>query len=48
MMSVLVDATLRKARRNYTFDGSTLTTIVDANCDPVRFRSARSASTANA
>ena len=21
----------------YTFDGSTLTTIVDANCDPVRF-----------
>ena len=22
---------------NYTFDGSTLTTIVDANCDPVRF-----------
>ena len=22
---------------NYTFDGRTLTTIVDANCDPVRF-----------
>jgi len=22
---------------NYTFDGSTLTTVVDANCDPVRF-----------
>lgn len=47
MMSVLVDG--RKdlpegAPRqyssycgNYTFDGSTLTTMVDANCDPVRF-----------
>jgi hypothetical protein len=22
---------------NYSFDGSTLTTIVDANCDPARF-----------
>ncbi len=22
---------------NYTFDGSTLTTVVDANCDPARF-----------
>ena len=22
---------------NYTFDGGTLTTVVDANCDPVRF-----------
>ena len=47
MMSVLVDgrASLPKGTPrqyssycgNYTFDGSTLTTIVDANCDPVRF-----------
>ncbi len=47
MMSVLVDgqASLPEgtARQyssywgNYTFDGSTLTTIVDANCDPVCF-----------
>jgi hypothetical protein len=47
MMSVLVDgrASLPEGTPrqyssycgNYTFDGSTLTTIVDANCDPVRF-----------
>ncbi len=47
MMSVLVDgrATLPEGMSrqyssycgNYTFDGSTLTTIVDANCDPARF-----------
>jgi hypothetical protein len=46
-MSVLVDGsaslpegTLRQYSSycgNYTFDGSTLTTVVDANCDPVRF-----------
>ena len=47
MMAVLVDgrASLPEGTPrqyssycgNYTFDGSTLTTIVDANCDPVRF-----------
>jgi hypothetical protein len=47
MMAVLVDgrATLPEGTSrqyssycgNYTFDGSTLTTVVDANCDPVRF-----------
>ena len=47
LMAVLVDglATLPEGTPrqyssycgNYTFDGSTLTTIVDANCDPVRF-----------
>jgi hypothetical protein len=47
MMSVLVDGravlsdgTPRQYSSycgNYTFDGRTLTTIVDANCDPVRF-----------
>ena len=47
MMSVLVDGraslpdgTPRQYSSycgNYTFDGSTLTTVVDANCDPVRF-----------
>ena len=47
MMAVLVDgrATLPEGTPrqyssycgNYSFDGSTLTTIVDANCDPVRF-----------
>ena len=47
LMSVLVDgrASLPEGTPrqyssycgNYTFDGSTLTTIVDANCDPVRF-----------
>ena len=47
MMSVLVDgrASLPEGAPrqyssycgNYTFDGSTLTTVVDANCDPVRF-----------
>ena len=47
MMSVLVDgrASLPEGTPrqyssycgNYTFDGSTLTTVVDANCDPVRF-----------
>jgi hypothetical protein len=47
MMSVLVDgrASLPEGTprqyssycRNYTFDGSTLTTVVDANCGPVRF-----------
>jgi len=47
LMAVLVDgrATLPEgtARQyssycgNYSFDGSTLTTIVDANCDPARF-----------
>jgi Lipocalin-like domain len=47
MMAVLVDgrATLPEGTPrqyssycgNYTFDGGTLTTIVDANCDPVRF-----------
>src|SRR5262249_40489922 len=47
MMSVLVDgrASLPDGTprpyssycRNYTFDGSTRTTVVDANCDPVRF-----------
>ena len=47
MMSVLVDgrASLPEGTPrqyssycgNYTFDGGTLTTIVDANCDPVRF-----------
>ena len=47
MMSVLVDGrkslpegALRQYSSycgNYTFDGSTLTTLVDANCDPVRF-----------
>ena len=47
MMAVLVDGrvslpdgTLRQYSSycgNYPFDGSTLTTIVDANCDPVRF-----------
>jgi hypothetical protein len=47
MMSVLVDGraslpdgTPRQYSSycgNYTFDGSTLITIVDANCDPVRF-----------
>ena len=46
-MSVLVDgrATLPESTPrqyssycgNYTFDGSTLITTVDANCDPVRF-----------
>ena len=47
MMAVLVDgrATLPEGTPrqyssycgNYTFDGRTLTTIVDANCDPERF-----------
>jgi hypothetical protein len=47
MMSVLVDGrkslpegTPRQYSSycgNYSFDGSTLTTLVDANCDPVRF-----------
>lgn len=47
MMSVLVDgrASLPEGTPrqyssycgNYTFDGSTLTTHVDANCDPMRF-----------
>jgi hypothetical protein len=47
MMAVLVDgrATLPEDTPrqyssycgNYSFDGSTLTTIVDANCDPARF-----------
>ena len=47
MMAVLVDgreslpeSTPRQYSSycgNYTFDGSTLTTVVDANCDPVRF-----------
>ena len=47
MMAVLVDgrASLPEGTPrqyssycgNYTFDGSTLTTNVDANCDPVRF-----------
>jgi lipocalin-like protein len=47
MMAVLVDgrATLPEGTPrqyssycgNYSFDGSTLTTIVDANCDPARF-----------
>ncbi len=47
MMSVLVDgrASLPEGTPrqyssycgNYTFDGGTLTTVVDANCDPVRF-----------
>ena len=47
MMSVLVDgrASLPEGTPrqyssycgNYTFDGATLTTVVDANCDPVRF-----------
>ena len=47
MMAVLVDGRAKLpdgTRReyssycgNYTFDGSTLTTVVDANCDPVRF-----------
>ena len=47
MMAVLVDgrASLPEGTPrqyssycgNYTFDGSTLTTIVDANCDPMRF-----------
>jgi hypothetical protein len=47
MMAVLVDgrATLPEGTPrqyssycgNYRFDGSTLTTIVDANCDPARF-----------
>jgi len=47
MMAVLVDgrASLPEGTPrqyssycgNYTFDGGTLTTIVDANCDPVRF-----------
>ena len=47
MMSVLVDgrASLPEGAHrqyssycgNYTFDGSILTTVVDANCDPVRF-----------
>jgi hypothetical protein len=47
MMAVLVDgrASLPEGTSrqyssycgNYTFDGRTLTTVVDANCDPVRF-----------
>ena len=47
IMAVLVDgrATLPEGTPrqyssycgNYSFDGSTITTIVDANCDPVRF-----------
>ena len=47
MMAVLVDgrATLPEGTPrqyssycgNYSFDGSTITTIVDANCDPARF-----------
>ena len=47
MMAVLVDgrATLPEGTPrqyssycgNYSFDGRTLTTIVDANCDPARF-----------
>jgi hypothetical protein len=47
MMAVLVDgrATVPEGTPrqyssycgNYSFDGSTLTTIVDANCDPARF-----------
>ena len=47
MMAVLIDGRAKPpdgAKReyssycgNYTFDGSTLTTVVDANCDPVRF-----------
>ena len=47
MMAVLVDgrASLPEGTPrqyssycgNYTFDGRTLTTIVDANCDPARF-----------
>jgi len=60
MMAVLVDGRSRLpdgTKReyssycgNYTFDGSTLTTTVDANSDPARFpspRSARSASRAS-
>jgi hypothetical protein len=47
MMSVLVDgrASLPEGTPrqyssycgNFTFDGGTLTTVVDANCDPVRY-----------